>query len=151
MGTGAYASVRTGVAIASGTEFAVKLIDKRSHERGRIMREIETFQICKNHPNVVQLHDVSIFCCLIGVIHAATFLQWFEDSNYFYLVFEKMRGGPLLNHIQRKVYFTEQEASMVTKDIVTALKFLHDKGALNDHLLSFCIPSNLLGWPEYAR
>jgi MAP kinase interacting serine/threonine kinase len=39
-----------------------------------------------------------------------------------------MRGGPLLNHIQRKVYFTEQEASMVTKDIVTALKFLHDKG-----------------------
>uniref|UniRef100_A0A914WI19 Protein kinase domain-containing protein n=1 Tax=Plectus sambesii TaxID=2011161 RepID=A0A914WI19_9BILA len=110
LGTGAYASVRTGVAIASGSEYAIKLIDKRSHERSRIMREIETFQICKNHPNVVQLHD------------------WFEDNNYFYLVFEKMRGGPLLNHIQRKVYFTEQEASMVTKDIVTALKFLHDKG-----------------------
>lgn len=39
-----------------------------------------------------------------------------------------MRGGPLLDHIQRKKFFTEQEASKVTKDITTALKFLHDRG-----------------------
>jgi MAP kinase interacting serine/threonine kinase len=44
------------------------------------------------------------------------------------MVFEKMRGGPLLNHIQRKVCFTEQEASLVTRDIANALKFLHDRG-----------------------
>jgi MAP kinase interacting serine/threonine kinase len=111
LGSGAYASVRTGISIATGKEFAIKLIDKRQgHSRSRIMREIDTFQICKHHPNIVQLHE------------------WFEDLDYFYLVFEKMRGGPLLNHIQRKVYFTEQEASMVTKDIASALKYLHDKG-----------------------
>lgn len=39
-----------------------------------------------------------------------------------------MYGGPLLNHIQRKVCFTEEEASQVTKDIAGALKFLHDRG-----------------------
>lgn len=44
------------------------------------------------------------------------------------MVFEKMKGGPLLNHIQRKGFFTEQEASKVTKDIVNALKYLHDRG-----------------------
>lgn len=44
------------------------------------------------------------------------------------MVFEKMHGGPLLNHIQRKVCFTEEEASQVTKDIAAALKFLHDCG-----------------------
>lgn len=55
-------------------------------------------------------------------------LQWFKDDNYFYMVFEKMHGGPLLNHIQRKVCFTEQEASLVTRDIANALKFLHDRG-----------------------
>lgn len=44
------------------------------------------------------------------------------------MVFEKVRGGPLLNHIQRKVCFTEQEATQVTKDIATALKYLHDRG-----------------------
>lgn len=44
------------------------------------------------------------------------------------MVFEKMRGGPLLNHIQRKVCFTEQEASLVTRDIAQALKYLHQRG-----------------------
>ncbi|KAK0394362.1 hypothetical protein QR680_000699 [Steinernema hermaphroditum] len=112
LGTGAYASVRTAVSISSGKEFAVKLVDKkaRGHTRSRIMREVETFKMCKNHPNIVQLHE------------------WFEDENTFYMVFEKMRGGPLLNHIQRKRFFTEQEASLVTKDIATALKYLHDRG-----------------------
>lgn len=55
-------------------------------------------------------------------------IEWFEDEDYFYIVFEKMHGDTLLNHIQRKVCFTEQEASLVTRDIANALKFLHDRG-----------------------
>lgn len=112
LGSGAYASVKTGVSIATGKEFAVKLVDKHEpgHTRSRIMREVETFNMCKNHPNIVQLHE------------------WFEDRDYFYMVFEKMRGGPLLNHIQQKGFFTEQEASKVTRDIANALKYLHDRG-----------------------
>lgn len=39
-----------------------------------------------------------------------------------------MFGGPLLNHIQRRVCFTEREASLVTRDIAAALKYLHDRG-----------------------
>ena len=158
MGEGAYASVMTGVSIASGKEFAIKIIDKhRGHSRSRIMREIDTFQMCKHHPNIVQLHEVTTFLQKMPLLRQCnnvfwilvwnnrTFssrktlqqdpliwrlfcFQWFEDRDYLYLVFEKMRGGPLLNHIQRKVYFTEQEASMVTKDIASALKYLHDKG-----------------------
>ncbi|VDM95956.1 unnamed protein product [Thelazia callipaeda] len=112
LGSGAYASVKTGISLATGKEFAIKLIDKHEagHTRSRVMHEVETFNLCKNHPNIVQLHE------------------WFEDHDRFYLVFQKMRGGPLLDHIQRKKFFTEQEASKVTKDIATALKFLHDRG-----------------------
>lgn len=44
------------------------------------------------------------------------------------MVFEKMKGGPLLKHILRKGYFTEEEARRVTKDLASALKFLHDQG-----------------------
>uniref|UniRef100_A0A0R3RXL9 Protein kinase domain-containing protein n=1 Tax=Elaeophora elaphi TaxID=1147741 RepID=A0A0R3RXL9_9BILA len=112
LGSGAYASVKTGISLATGKEFAIKLIDKHEagHTRSRVIHEVETFNLCKNHPNIVQLHE------------------WFEDHDRFYLVFEKMRGGPLLDHIQRKKFFTEQEASKVTKDIATALKFLHDRG-----------------------
>uniref|UniRef100_A0A0N5B129 Protein kinase domain-containing protein n=1 Tax=Syphacia muris TaxID=451379 RepID=A0A0N5B129_9BILA len=112
LGSGAYASVRTGVSYASGEEFAIKLVDKHEpgHTRSRILREVGTFNLCKGHPNIVQLQE------------------WFEDEDYFYLVFEKMRGGPLLNHIQQKGFFTEQEASKVTRDIASALKYLHDQG-----------------------
>jgi MAP kinase interacting serine/threonine kinase len=92
-------------------EYAVKIIEKRpGHSRGRIIKEIETFHVCEGHPNVVQL------------------LEYFEEKDKFYLIFEKMQGGPLLAHIQRRIAFTEQEASIVVKDIATALKFLHDKG-----------------------
>jgi MAP kinase interacting serine/threonine kinase len=112
LGSGAYASVCTAYAISTGKEYAVKLVGKheKGHTRSRILREVETFKMCKNHPHIVQL------------------IEWFEDEDYFYMVFEKVRGGPLLNHIQRKVCFTEQEASQVTKEIATALKYLHDRG-----------------------
>lgn len=112
LGAGAYASVRTCVAITTGKEFAVKVVDKSvaSHTRSRIQREVDTFNLCRNHPNIVQL------------------IEWFEDNDNFYMVFEKMYGGPLLDHIQRKKCFTEHEASKVTRDIASALKFLHDHG-----------------------
>lgn len=51
-----------------------------------------------------------------------------KEDDKFYMIFEKMRGGPLLNHIQRRVHFTEFEAAQVVRDIAAALKFLHDKG-----------------------
>nr|CAD56895.1 R166.5-like protein [Meloidogyne artiellia] len=112
LGSGAYASVKPAINLATGEEFAVKVVNKHEHghTRSRIMREVQIFKLCRNHPNIVQL------------------IEWFEDDSSFYMVFEKMRGGPLLNHIQRKVCFTEQEASLVTRDIANALKFLHDRG-----------------------
>jgi MAP kinase interacting serine/threonine kinase len=112
LGRGAYASVRTCVSKLTDKQYAVKVIEKHpGHSRARVIKEIETFNLCKDHPNIVHL------------------VEFFEETDKFYLIFEKMRGGPLLNHIQRRVYFTEQEAVLVTRDIANALKFLHDKGA----------------------
>lgn len=60
LGSGAYASVKTGISLATGKEFAIKLIDKHKagHTRSRVIHEVETFNLCKNHPNIVQLHEV---------------------------------------------------------------------------------------------
>jgi MAP kinase interacting serine/threonine kinase len=111
LGRGAYASVRTCVSNITGKEYAVKIIEKSpDHTRTRVIKEIETFHMCANHANIVQL------------------LEYFEENDKFYLIFEKMRGGPLLAHIQRRIYFSEHEASLVVRDIANALKFLHDKG-----------------------
>ena len=44
-------------------------------------------------------------------------LEYFEEATVFYLVFEKIQGGPLLNHIQTRGSFTEQETVFVVKDL----------------------------------
>lgn len=54
-----------------------------------------------------------------------------ENIIQFSVVVNKKRfssAGPLLDHIQKKKVFTERQASLVLKDIATAVKFLHDKG-----------------------
>lgn len=60
LGSGAYASVSTAISYLDGKEYAVKFVDKneRGHTRSRIIREVEIFRMCRNHPNIVQLIEV---------------------------------------------------------------------------------------------
>lgn len=74
LGEGAYASVQTCVNIYTDLEYAVKIIDKiPGHARARVFREVETFHHCQGHPGILQL------------------IEFFEDEDKFYLVFEKVR------------------------------------------------------------
>ena len=65
---------------------------------------------CRGHPNIIQL------------------VEYFEEEDYFYLVFEKANGGPLLGQIQRRVRFSEPEAAKIVRDLASALEFLHCRG-----------------------
>merc|ERR1719225_255582 len=123
LGQGAYASVRTCRNIWTDIEYAVKMIEKiPGHSRSRVFKEIETFHHCNGHPNIIQL------------------IEYFEEPDRFYLVFEKINGGQLLDHIQNRVRFTEKEASYVIKDLASALQFLHKKGIAHRDLK----PENVL-------
>ena len=76
LGQGAYASVRTCRNIWTDQEFAVKIIDKvPGHSRQRVFKEIDTFYHCRGHKNIIQL------------------IEYFEEPDRFYLVFEKINGG----------------------------------------------------------
>ena len=148
LGQGAYASVQTCVNIWTDVEYAVKvrivftflllqtltwsqvwfflfgqIIEKvPGHSRDRVFKEVETFHHCQGHPNIIQL------------------IEFFEEEDRFYLVFEKILGGPLLSHIQRRVHFTEHEASLVLRDLAAGLQFLHKKGIAHRDLK----PENIL-------
>lgn len=123
LGQGAYASVQTCVNIYTDIEYAVKIIDKvPSHSRARVFKEVEMFHHCQGHKNIIQL------------------FEFFEEDDKFYMVFEKIYGGPLLSHIQRRTHFTEKEASMVIRDLASALAFLHNKGIAHRDLK----PENIL-------
>ncbi|XP_070562995.1 MAP kinase-interacting serine/threonine-protein kinase 1-like isoform X2 [Ptychodera flava] len=123
LGEGAYACVKTCINISSEKQYAVKMIEKKTgRSRGRVFKEIETAYYCQGQENILQL------------------IEFFEDENMFYLVFEKMNGGHLLSHIKKKKAFTEQEAALVVKDIASALSFLHNKGIAHRDLK----PENIL-------
>ncbi|CAG0894554.1 unnamed protein product [Darwinula stevensoni] len=99
------------------------IIDKvPGHSRNRVFKEIEIFHHCQGHSNIIQL------------------IEYFEEEDRFYLIFEKITGGPLLAHIQRRIHFTEHEASLITRDLASALAFLHKKGIAHRDLK----PENVL-------
>ncbi|XP_072918946.1 MAP kinase-interacting serine/threonine-protein kinase 1-like isoform X1 [Hemitrygon akajei] len=123
LGEGTYAKVQGCVNLHSGRECAVKVIEKKSDlSRSRVFREVETLYQCQGNQNILEL------------------FEFFEDEAHFYLVFEKMRGGSILTHIQRRKHFNEREASIVVKEIAAALDFLHNKGIAHRDLK----PENIL-------
>ena len=94
----------------------------QSKSRHKVLKEIEIFHHCKGHDNILQL------------------MEYFEEDDSFYMVFEKMMGGTLLETIETRGSLTEQEASLVIRDIAKALDFLHQKGIAHRDLK----PENIL-------
>uniref|UniRef100_A0A8C3AU04 non-specific serine/threonine protein kinase n=1 Tax=Cyclopterus lumpus TaxID=8103 RepID=A0A8C3AU04_CYCLU len=123
LGEGAYARVQTCFNLITNKEYAVKIIEKRpGHSRSRVFREVEMLYQCQGHSNILEL------------------VEFFEEEDKFYLVFEKLRGGSILAHIHRRRHFSEQEAGVVVQDIASALDFLHNKGMAHRDLK----PENIL-------
>jgi len=112
LGEGSYGRVQTCRHNLTHKNYAVKIISKQSwhFSRPKILKEIELYYLCQGKTEIIQM------------------VEYFEEENEFYLVFEKAEGGPLLDHIQRRVRFTEGEAAAVIKDLATALAYLHGRG-----------------------
>jgi len=112
LGEGSNGRVETCKNVFTGFEYAVKIIEKipGSFSRSKVLKEIEVYHLCRGQRNIIQL------------------IEFFEESDYFYLVFEKINGGPLLKHIQQRVCFKEAEASLIIKDLAEAIQHLHHQG-----------------------
>ncbi|CAF4657376.1 unnamed protein product [Rotaria socialis] len=123
LGTGAHGIVKTCRDRVTKQEYAVKIISKARHpNRTRVFKEIDIYYHCRGCENILSIID------------------FLEDDDYFYLVFQKMEGGPLLNHIMKRGRLTEREASLIVRDIANGLNFLHSKGMSHRDLK----PENIL-------
>jgi len=112
LGEGSEGRVETCKNVFTGIEYAVKIIEKRpgSYNRSKVLKEIEIYHLCRGQKNIIQL------------------IEFFEEAEHFYLIFEKINGGPLLKHIQKRIFFTEAEASRIIKDLAEAIRHLHQQG-----------------------
>jgi len=130
LGEGSYGRVETCINMFTDLEYAVKLINKSDwcFSRAKVLKEVEIYYLCSGHPTIIQL------------------VEYFEEEDYFYLVFEKANGGPLLGQIQRRVKFSEAESAKIVRDLASALEFLHCRGIAHRDLK----PENVLCIDEDA-
>ncbi|NXC77954.1 MKNK2 kinase, partial [Anhinga anhinga] len=111
LGEGAHARVQSCVNLITNKEYAVKIIEKRlGHIRSRVFREVEMLYQCQGHSP----HEPPL--C------------------------SRPAAGSILTHIHRRRHFNELEASVVVRDIASALHFLHNKGIAHRDLK----PENIL-------
>jgi len=124
LGAGSFAVVRRATHKGKGKDYAVKIIHKTSlspDELSTLNDEVEILQKI-SHQHIIKLFDI------------------YETSSNFYMVMEILNGGKLFESIVNKGSYSEKEAAIVTKQIASALMYLHNLGIVHRDLK----PENLI-------
>ncbi|XP_071411667.1 serine/threonine-protein kinase PLK4 isoform X1 [Pithys albifrons albifrons] len=120
LGKGSFAGVYKAVSLKTGLEVAIKMIDKKAmHKVGMVQRVQNEVKIhCQlKHPSILELYN------------------YFEDSNYVYLILEMCHNGEMSRYIKnRKKPFSEDEARHFLHQIITGMLYLHSHGILHRDL-----------------
>ncbi|XP_050415388.1 serine/threonine-protein kinase PLK4 isoform X2 [Patella vulgata] len=120
LGKGAFACVYRARSNKTGVEVAIKMIDKKLMKAAgmvtRVKKEVEIHSRLK-HPSILELYN------------------YFEDSNYVYLVIEMCHNGELQRFLKSNCkVLTEDEARQFMKQIVEGMFYLHSHGILHRDL-----------------
>ncbi|RXN01331.1 hypothetical protein EOD39_7101 [Acipenser ruthenus] len=120
LGKGSFASVYRAKSDITGLDVAIKMIDKKvMHKVGMVQRVRNEVEIhCQlKHPSILELYN------------------YFEDSNYVYLVLEMCPNGEMSRYLKnRKGPFSEDEARYFMHQIVRGMLYLHTHGILHRDL-----------------
>lgn len=116
LGAGYFAEVRVGIDKETGERVAIKVVDKKKVEREETLNnEIEILSAV-DHDNIVRMYAI------------------FDTPENLLIVMELMEGGELYEEIIQRSTFTEQEAAVILKQLLSALKYLHAKGIVHRDL-----------------
>ncbi|XP_077458662.1 calcium/calmodulin-dependent protein kinase type 1D-like [Stigmatopora argus] len=121
MGSGSFSEVFMVREKKTGKLFALKCLKKKHLTHSNLENEINVLKRIK-HDNVVGLED------------------FYESRTHYYLVMQLVSGGELFDRILDKGVFTEKDASMVIKQVLEAVGYLHENGIVHRDLK----PENLL-------
>uniref|UniRef100_A0A668AXI7 Serine/threonine-protein kinase PLK4 n=1 Tax=Myripristis murdjan TaxID=586833 RepID=A0A668AXI7_9TELE len=120
LGKGSFACVYRAKSVKTGVEVAIKTIDKKAmHKAGMVQRVTNEVEIqCRlKHPSILELYN------------------YFEDSNYVYLVLEMCHNGEMSRYLkERKMPFSEDEARHFMHQIVKGMLYLHTHGIMHRDL-----------------
>ncbi|XP_074030673.1 MAP/microtubule affinity-regulating kinase 3-like [Leptinotarsa decemlineata] len=111
IGKGAFAEVMLAKHVLTGEEVAIKIFDKTQLEPGLLQGLYREAKIMKmlDHPNIVKLFQV------------------IETATNFYLVMEYASGGSMYDYLARQGRMNENVARAKFRQIVSAVRYLHQK------------------------
>jgi len=98
------------------------VIEKKEVDGGRLKTEVDVMKKV-SHPNIIALKEV-----------------YDSDPTKLYLVMELVTGGELFNKIVEIGSYSEKVAKGLVKQIVSAVKYLHDLNIAHRDIK----PTNLL-------
>ena len=120
IGDGSFGLVFAGISSKDGREVAVKRTERLRMQRAEDRREIQ---------NLIALADCE---------QVVRYIWFFEDADFSYLVLELMEGN-LEEYLNESTFDTTQ-ATILCKDVVMGLEFLHEQNILHRDLK----PRNIL-------
>lgn len=125
LGVGAFGIVREAINLDTQEKVAIKVIyrDKLKSEQAQ-NAIIEEFLLLDS------LHHK----------HIVSVQEWFESKHKYYMVTQLCTGGELFDKIVEKGNFTERDASVIFRDLVSAVQYLHHRNIVHRDIK----PENLL-------
>ncbi|MBN3324455.1 KCC1G kinase, partial [Atractosteus spatula] len=126
LGSGAFSEVFLVKEKKTGKLFALKCVKKMpDHRDNNLENEISVLRRIK-HENIVALED------------------FYESRTHYYLVMQLVSGGELFDRILDRGVYTEKDASLVIRQVLDAVNYLHQNGIVHRDLK----PENLLYYSQ---
>lgn len=126
LGKGAFSVVKLAVNKKTGEKVAVKIINKSKaanseQDAKRLQTEVDILKRV-HHPNIISLKDM------------------YETNDELFLIMEVVSGGELFDKIVSKGQYSEKDASVIVKKMLSAVEYLHNNNIAHRDLK----PENLL-------
>lgn len=118
IGKGNFAKVKLARHLPTGTEVAIKIIDKTLLNPSSLQKLFREVRIMKmlDHPNIVKLYQV------------------IETEKTLYLVMEYASGGEVFDYLVAHGRMKEKEARAKFRQIVSAVQYCHQKRIIHRDL-----------------
>ena len=124
LGSGAFGEVSLCIHRATGSQRAVKILRKEDMEEGQeadIRNEIANLKNL-HHPNIIKIYE------------------FYEDSEAYYIITDICSGGELFNEILTRGRFSEADAAVLMKQILSCVNYCHKNNVVHRDLK----PENIL-------
>ncbi|XP_020706710.1 serine/threonine-protein kinase SIK3-like isoform X3 [Athalia rosae] len=118
IGKGNFAVVKMATHVVTKSKVAIKIIDKtklNEENLAKIFREVYIMKRLR-HPHIIRLYQVM------------------ETEKMIYLVTEYAAGGEIFDHLVRNGRMSEPEARRVFRQIVQAVRYLHQQKVVHRDL-----------------